>query len=175
REPRKAMTGILDVIDTSLRVVENVLRLHKIRVERDLPANLPDVHIDANQMKQVFVNLLLNAAEAIDNDGIIGVHGRVEPVKKQLIVEISDTGCGIAPEVMASIFEPFFTTKSQGTGLGLSVSYGIVQSHNGSFTVSSQLGRGSRFTISLPIHQESESTTLLLPDREDSARKSEGA
>jgi signal transduction histidine kinase len=151
REPQKEMTDIVRVMDRSLKVTRNELNLHHIRLERDLPERLPRVHVDANQIEQVFVNLLLNAVEAIEEDGLITVRAYVAPDDPFLVVEIGDDGCGIDAHVLASIFEPFYSTKAKGTGLGLSVSYGIVSKHGGRITVTSKPGEGTSFLVSLPI------------------------
>jgi signal transduction histidine kinase len=154
REPQKEMANIVDVIDRSLKMTGNELKLHHIQLVRDLPDGLPLVHIDANQMGQVFVNLLLNSVEAIVEDGVITVRAHVEPDTGHLVIEVNDDGCGIGSEAIASIFEPFYSTKAKGTGLGLSVSYGIVRSHGGRITVTSNPDQGTSFFISLPIPDE---------------------
>ncbi|HXH29017.1 MAG TPA: ATP-binding protein, partial [Candidatus Polarisedimenticolia bacterium] len=116
----------------------------------------PPVPADPNQMQQVLVNLLLNAADAIgEAGGAIRVStrrgGRERPAV-ELVVE--DDGRGIPPEAMAHLFEPFFTTKgTRGTGLGLAITWGIVQAHGGTIEVHSEVGRGSRFTVLLPLKE----------------------
>ena len=119
----------------------------------------------ASQINQVFMNILSNAAQAIDDKGEIWIKTQVKtPIKSSIqnqrvnrnnFVEISirDSGKGIAPEAVEKIFDPFFTTKAigQGTGLGISISYGIVKNHDGNILVSSQLGKGTEFKIHLPV------------------------
>ncbi len=103
-------------------------------------------------MNQVFINLLINATQSCaDQDGVITI--RTRPENDSVVIEVEDNGSGIQPEHLPRIFDPFFTTKAvgQGTGLGLSVSYGIVRDHGGSITVSSQVGRGSLFTVRVPL------------------------
>jgi len=152
-EPRKAPANVNDVVEQALAIMDNEFRLRHIRLSKHLAGNLPEVFLDTNQMEQVFINLLINAAEAIEDDGTIDIISHMEPDGERLVVEICDTGCGISEDVMANIFEPFFSTKTKGTGLGLSVSYGIVKNHRGIVEVSSQLGRGTRFTVVLPVLQ----------------------
>jgi signal transduction histidine kinase len=152
--PRRAPADLNRVIEQALNIVENELRLQHIRLVRKMSADLPEILMDANQIEQVFVNLLINATEAIGEDGIITVRSWQEEGGKQLAAEISDTGCGIPRDVVGKIFEPFFSTKSKGTGLGLSVSYGILQNHKGTLRVSSQPGKGTSFTLTLPVTTE---------------------
>ena len=102
------------------------------------------------------MDLCMNAVEAIQGSGTITVQTHMCPDRDCVRVEIADTGCGIAPEDMARIFEPFFSTKSKGTGLGLAVSYGIVQNHQGTIRATSQPGQGTSFTVELPTLLESE-------------------
>jgi signal transduction histidine kinase len=151
REPKKALANINQVIEKALNILENEFRLHRIAVDRDLSKDLPDTFLDVNLMQQVFVNLFMNAVEAIQENGSITVRSYADSKKKVEKIEIRDTGSGIPPENVAKIFEPFFSTKSNGTGLGLAVSYGILQKHDGKFHVSSQPGQGTRFTLEIPI------------------------
>jgi signal transduction histidine kinase len=153
-KPRREPADLNNVVEQALNIVENELRLQHIRLTRHLSKELPEVLMDANQMEQVFVNLLINAAEAIGEFGKIDVRSRLAADGDHLILDISDTGSGIPHDILGKIFEPFFSTKSKGTGLGLSVSYGIVQNHKGTLRVSSRPGKGTRFTISLPVLSE---------------------
>ncbi len=153
REPRKEPTDILNVLDKAVAVVENELHLHQIKLERTVMEGLPEVCVDANQMEQVFINLLLNAAEAIGHDGTVTIAGHVEKDTNRLILQFSDTGCGMSPEIVERIFEPFYSTKAKGTGLGLSVTYGIVRSHMGNITVSSEPEQGTQFTVVIPAQR----------------------
>jgi signal transduction histidine kinase len=151
REPKKALVNINEVAEKAISILENEFRLHHIRVEKRLSPNLPDTCADANQMEQVFVDLLLNAIEAIQERGVITIESQLGPEGKSETVKIADSGCGIPQENLPKIFEPFFSTKSNGTGLGLAVSYGIVQKHGGNIHASSQPGQGTCFTIELPV------------------------
>jgi len=125
-----------------------------INVIKNYQENLPRMNAVDDQIKQVVLNLLQNAEESIQKDsGTITVATRAQG--PWIEVEIQDTGCGISPENINNIFEPFFTTKSEvkGTGLGLAVSYGIVQKHGGEIRCCSRLGEGSSFTLVLPVNR----------------------
>lgn len=150
-EPKAVLANVNHVIEKALHILENEFRLRHIRLEKHLSDPLPDLLIDENQMKQVFVNLLLNAIQAIEEQGTVTIRSYVSPDRKNVAVEVSDTGCGIPPEHMPKIFEPFFSTKAKGTGLGLAVTYGIVQKHGGRIYASSQPKHGAQFTVELPI------------------------
>ena len=115
--------------------------------------NVPKITANLDSLKHVFLNLLINAVEAIRENGVITIRSYMSPNKKGVGVEVADTGCGIPPDDMAKVFEPFFSSKNNGTGLGLAVSYGIVQKHRGDIKVSSQPGKGTSFTVEIPIGQ----------------------
>jgi len=151
KEPQKIPADINDIMEKTLSILENEFRLHHISVEKNLSKKIPDNLLDVNQMQQVFVNLFLNAVEAIQEKGKITVRSCMDPGQKSQRVEISDTGCGVPSENISKIFEPFFSTKAKGTGLGLAVSFGIVRNHQGDIKVSSQPGHGTRFTIEIPL------------------------
>jgi signal transduction histidine kinase len=117
--------------------------------------------LDRNKIKQVFMNLVMNAKQAIAKEGEIRIRTRYVPSEGTggvVYVDVEDTGCGIQPKDLSRIFDPFFTTKStgEGTGLGLSVSYGIVKNHGGDILVQSEPGKGSTFTVVLPVTAEDE-------------------
>ncbi|MEW6703084.1 MAG: ATP-binding protein [Bacteroidota bacterium] len=142
---------ITDVIKTALGIVKYDKRVRKVKFETDLKNVLPNVNVAADQLLQVFVNILINALDAIEGNGMIIVKSNFDT--KNVIVEIGDDGCGIEDTVVEKIFDPFFTTKDvgRGTGLGLSVSYGIIKRFKGEIKVRSKLNEGSTFTIVLPI------------------------
>ena len=139
------------MLDKSLSILENEFRLHRITVKKELAREMPDTLLDGNQVEQVFVNVLINAVHAIGEQGEIAIQSRVNRKEGTIVVDISDTGCGIPAENLSKIFEPFFSTKPKGTGLGLAVSYGIVKNHKGDIRVSSEPGKGACFTIILPV------------------------
>ena len=140
-------------IDSTLNIVNNEIK-YKTEVIKEY-GDLPEVECLSSQLNQVFMNLLVNAAQAIDTKGIITITIRSGVQGEEVWVEICDTGKGIAAEHMPKIFDPFFTTKpiGKGTGLGLSLSYGIVQKHHGRIEVQSEAGKGTKFRVYLPITQ----------------------
>ncbi|WP_172600046.1 ATP-binding protein [Sulfuricystis multivorans] len=151
-------------LESTLNIVWNELK-YKCTVTKRY-GELPPVWCDISQLNQVFMNLLVNAGHAIAEKGEITIATGREGDK--VFVAISDTGSGIAPENLKRIFDPFFTTKpvGKGTGLGLSLAYGIVQKHRGNIEVKSELGKGSTFTVWLPIEpptQTAETQTAVLP------------
>jgi signal transduction histidine kinase len=109
--------------------------------------------MEEKKIKQVLINLIMNARYAVGEQGVITVRTTCDEASAQAVIRIEDTGGGIAPEHLARIFDPFFTTKptGEGTGLGLSVSYGIVKKHGGEITVQSRPGEGAAFTVTLPL------------------------
>lgn len=137
-------------LDSTLNVVWNELK-YKAEVRKEY-GELPSIQCRPSQLNQVFMNLLVNAAHAIADRGVVTVRTGCEG-SDQVWVEVGDTGCGIKPEHLKKIFDPFFTTKpiGKGTGLGLSVSFGIVKKHNGRIAVESELNKGTRFRIYLPV------------------------
>jgi two-component system NtrC family sensor kinase len=139
------------VLDDTLQLLEPQLRGNQIKIVRDYDAEAPRIIGNSGQLQQVFTNLLLNARDAIPVGGSIKI-ATIPSEDHSLIVEVSDTGLGIAPENVAKIYDPFYTTKGvgQGTGLGLAVSYGIVQEHSGHISVESTPGHGTTFRITLP-------------------------
>jgi nitrogen-specific signal transduction histidine kinase len=150
KEPTKTPASINKIIEASLGILENEFRLHYITIEKRLAPDIPDILLDNNLMQQVFVNLLINAVEAIQDKGVITIESRMSPDQKIVTIEITDTGTGIHSNHLTNIFEPFFSTKTNGTGLGLAVSFGIIQKHQGRIQVDSEPGRGTRFTIQIP-------------------------
>lgn len=142
------------LLDDTVRVSWNQIK-DKATVEKSY-GDLPLVRCYPQRLNQVFLNLLLNAAESITRDGLISMATRRE--EDTVIVTIGDNGCGIPAEALPRIFEPFFTTKDpgKGTGLGLSISYDIVKNHGGEISVESDLGKGTRFVVALPVNGSSE-------------------
>lgn len=141
-------------LDSTLNIVANELK-YRADVIREY-GDLPQVECVASQLNQVFMNLLVNAAQAMPTDKRGRITVRTTCIDdKQIAVEIADDASGIPPEILKRIFDPFFTTKpvGKGTGLGLSLSYGIVQKHHGSISVTSTVGEGTCFRIELPISQ----------------------
>ena len=146
-----AEVNVARVLDDTLQLLEPQLRRSQIEIVRSYEPDAPEVYGNAGKLQQVFTNLLLNARDAIPDGGRIVVSTSTAD-DGSLVAEISDSGIGIAPENVAKIYDPFYTTKGvgQGTGLGLAVSYGIVQEHTGRITVDSTPGQGTTFRITLP-------------------------
>jgi two-component system NtrC family sensor kinase len=153
-------TDLNGIIEEAEALVEKHLRTRRVKLEKELDHTLPLVVGSADQLKQVVLNLLLNAADAMDEGGEIHVSTRLsreadpEFLREDSVhLQIRDTGKGIAEEHLPHIFEPFFTTKQEhkGTGLGLWVSFGIIQNHGGTIKVNTRPGRGTTFNIALPI------------------------
>ena len=141
------------VADT-LAFLEHQPMLHGRVLENRVEPSLPSLRVDANQLSQVFMNLLLNAAQATAEGGRITVYGDRSPRGETIDIRIVDTGCGIAADILPHVFEPFFTTKrGKGTGLGLSISQTYVRSHNGEIQIESIPNRGTTVRITLPIQQ----------------------
>ena len=146
-----AEVNIARVLDDTLQLLEPQLRRSQIEIVRSYDKDAPEAYANAGKLQQVFTNLILNARDAIPDGGRITVTTSTADDGSP-VVEIADTGIGIAPENVAKIYDPFYTTKGvgQGTGLGLAVSYGIVQEHAGHINVESTPGRGTTFRITLP-------------------------
>ncbi len=146
-------TDINAVVNDALDIVDHQLSINKVSIERMLTPELPRVYANANQLQQVLMNFAVNAQQAMDGEsGSFSVATRMAG-DDHIEIVVSDTGPGMPAEVRDKIFEPFFTTKpaGQGTGLGLSVSYGIVRDHGGEITVESEPGQGTTFTLTLPV------------------------
>jgi two-component system NtrC family sensor kinase len=148
-EPVQVNTVITEVIDfLSKEAADN-----EIKIEQDLQIDLPRILSDHGQMQQILLNIVNNAVDAVDKGGLIRITSR-QTADKSLRVDIQDNGHGIPPEVLKQIFEPFFTTKKhtekQGTGLGLSITYGLVKKLEGTIAVSSEVGKGTTFTLTFP-------------------------
>ena len=142
--------NINQLIEDSLALLNHQFELNNIRVESRYDPSLPPVYGNTGKLQQVFVNLFLNARDAMPSGGEIAVHTGMN--ESMVTVEISDTGMGISEENIRRIFDPFFTTKSigKGTGLGLAVTYGIIQEHGGGIFVDSSSGKGTHFKVKLP-------------------------
>ena len=153
-------TDVNTLIQEAETLIEKELRQKGVHLHNQLSTNLPAINASADQLKQVLLNLLLNAQEAMPAGGHIYVSTHpaqdADPeflLSQAVLIQVRDTGKGIPEEQQLSIFEPFFTTKQdqKGTGLGLWVSQGIVQRHGGTIKVRSRIGQGTTFTIALPI------------------------
>ncbi len=148
---RFTLTDLHQGLESTLNIAHNQIK-YKAEIIKDYDPDLPEIVCIPSQINQVVLNLLVNAAQAISDKGTITLRTRHDHAT--VTIEVSDTGCGIPPEIKNRIFDPFFTTKpqGQGTGLGLSLSYGIIQRHHGRIEVESSPGEGTTFRIVLPRH-----------------------
>jgi len=145
--------SINDVVEASLNLIQYDKRARGVEIVRDLAVDLPEISADGNQLSQVFVNLILNALDAMPEGGRLIVSSSL--VNEVVKISFADTGIGIPAEDLRRIFDPFYTTKEKGTGLGLSVSYAIVEKMQGTITVRSEPGKGTIFEICLPAKRSS--------------------
>ncbi|NOZ25124.1 MAG: HAMP domain-containing protein [Nitrospirae bacterium] len=150
KEPDFKEINIVETIQKTYAQARKISAFKDIRFSLESPAEVL-IEADPAQLERAFINIFLNAADAMPGGGEIRV--RISPEDDQVKVEISDTGSGIPPEVMDKIFDPFFTTKDRGTGLGLSIVYNIIKNHGGGVTVESAVESGTVFTIQLPRHR----------------------
>ena len=154
--PRFWEVDINEVINRSFELASHSAQLQHVQVLKELDPALPRVSADFDQLQQVCTNLIMNAIQAMPGGGTLTI--RTSADNTQVKIEVQDTGVGISPENMRKLFTPFFTTKREvkGVGLGLAVSYGIVQRHRGRIEVQSKEGEGTTFTVYLPLHHEEE-------------------
>ena len=155
KEPVFQEVNVNKLIDDLSRLVEKEAVLHRIEIRRDFQKDLPLVHTDAPSLRQVVLNLLTNATHAVQKDGQIRIATKSSQNGSVDII-VADTGCGIPKDHLTKIFDPFFTTKPEGkgTGLGLSICHGIVDKLGGRISVSSEVGKGATFVVTLPINQK---------------------
>jgi len=153
-EPAFALTDINHVVDRVLVLTTHLFAPNRIVLKTEFGQGLPNVMVDRHMIEQVLMNLVLNAVQAMKDGGVLTIQTSV--VEGICLIEVRDTGSGISPTVLPRIFDPFFTTKSEGegTGLGLSVSLGIVERHGGKILVDSEVGKGTTFTLCLPVSRE---------------------
>ncbi len=161
--PQVTKVDINGLLQKVIGLVESIFQTHRIPIVQNLASELPVILADANQLEQVFLNLVINAQHAMENGGgVLTVTSSFLPDGKRISVSVKDTGCGIPPENLSRIFDPFFSTKSEGkgTGLGLSTAYGIVTNHYGEIKVVSEPGRGTEMIVILPV-----STPVTMPEK----------
>ncbi len=156
--PQKVSTQINDLIDRTTQLLENQASFQNIRIVKDLDLALPPIKLDKSKIQQVFWNLMLNSCQAMPKGGQLLITSKLSADKKHIEVRFIDNGVGIPKENITKLFDPFFTTKGSGTGLGLAVSYGIIQQHNGKVEVKSELGQGTVFTLSFPIEDQTQNS-----------------
>ena len=153
RKPDKRPCDVNVVLQQCVALVEKQALFRNIEIEKTLGTDLPPTPMDPSQMQQVFMNIIINAAEAMAEGGTLRLATRFDPAGECVEVAFADSGCGIPEAELERIFEPFFTTKGarHGTGLGLAITHGIVKEHKGTISVESQVGRGTTFTVRLPL------------------------
>jgi signal transduction histidine kinase len=159
RPPKLKMQSISpsEVVDMALQLLRHRLESYGVRVELYRQNRLPEVEADPEQLKEVLINLLVNACEAMGEGGSIVIReeeGVAEPLGRVVVIRVQDNGPGIPKSVRDEVFQPFFSTKEEGTGLGLSIAYRIVEEHGGWLSLKSREGEGTTFTITLPCRKE---------------------
>jgi len=157
RSKSKAMqlTSLKQAVEEAVKMVSHQFNRKDIEIQLDLSSSLPLINMDSSKMKQVFVNLLMNSEQAIKRKGMIHISTSYVEELRQARIIFRDNGEGIPPEILPKVFDPFFTTKAvgEGTGLGLSVSYGIIKDHQGDIQVGSEPGKWTEFLIQLPVSE----------------------
>ena len=152
--PMKKDNNINEIIIESVYLTKKQAEFSNIKLKTILSENLPPVIVDKDQIQQTLINLILNAVEATESGGAITVSTQYRHLDRMNIIKIDDTGRGIPKEHLDKIFDPFFTTRENGTGLGLSITHSIIEQHDGRIIVDSTPGRGTCFTIMLPVKTE---------------------
>ena len=155
-KPEREVINIHEAIDDVLNFVVQHSDLDKVEIIRDYDITISPILINERKMKQVFMNLIMNAKHAVGKTGTINVTTKLNRSKNRAYIKVIDTGYGIEKKNLSRIFDPFFTTKptGEGTGLGLSVSYGIIKNHGGEILAESKRGKGSTFTVVLPVNSQ---------------------
>lgn len=153
-KPLKELVDVNGIIESIVLLVRNQTSFRNIIVQKNLSDKLPAIMADRDQIQQVFINIIINAAEAMPKGGTLTIDTLLSSPEDFINIKFTDTGHGIPEHLREKIFDPFYTTKENGTGLGLSISYGIIEQHGGEINVDSISGEGTTFTIKLPIHSQ---------------------
>ena len=163
KAPETIRLNIKDVINSTVNLITNQLKINSIWVENYIPEDLPEINGDPQKLQQVFLNLFLNSIQVMPDGGLIYLEVLKEP-NGYIRINVGDTGCGIAPKHQEHIFDPFYTTKEvgKGTGLGLSIVYGIIKKHGGYIEVKSKMNIGTTFSVYLPIAEQSDKSRKLI-------------
>lgn len=146
---KKEKTDIISVVDRTIRLVSDTLAKNNIEVTKDYTDSIPLIHVDPSQLQQLFLNLILNAIEAMPKGGKLKISTQLE--RKEILIAFSDTGRGVSSKLKKKIFEPFYTTREHGTGLGLAIARKFVENYGGRITLESKVRKGSTFKILFPI------------------------
>ena len=149
--PQMSYADINEITEHTIKILENQVAFQNIKIIKKLSADLPQIKLDKDKIKQIIWNFMINASEVMPEGGVLIITSQLSEDKKYIQISFEDNGVGIPKENINKIFDPFFTTKSGGTGLGLAVSYGIIQQHQGKIEVKSDPGYGSVFTVYLPV------------------------
>jgi signal transduction histidine kinase len=149
--PALAPVNVAQVINGLLELIHYEAFRNNVRITKKFSPDIPCITASEEQLKQVFMNLTLNALQAMPRGGELIISTVLDRPAGKLLIIFEDTGCGIAPEAIGNLFKPFFTTKAAGTGLGLSITKRIIKEHNGTIEVTSQLQKGTCFTVTLPV------------------------
>jgi two-component system NtrC family sensor kinase len=158
---QEARADVNGIIDRTVQLHEMQASVRNIRIDKNLDRSLPPIDLDKNKIQQVFSNLTMNAREAMPEGGTLTITSRLSRDGEFQEISFADTGVGIPKENFPKLFDPFFTTKSFGTGLGLAVSYGIIRQRGGTIEVQSEVGRGSIFTVRIPLVDKSEENPTM--------------
>ena len=147
-----------NLLDDTLSLLNNEFVKHKIKLNKEYKATNYKLQADPNKLKQAFLNLFLNAIDAMPNGGTLTVSTSIEHpgsgIKQSMFICVQDAGIGIPEKDLPHIFEPFHSTKENGTGLGLSIVYNIIREHNGSVNCNANINRGAMFIIQLPLRKQ---------------------
>ncbi|MEJ5375472.1 MAG: ATP-binding protein [bacterium] len=156
QQPQLAPCWLPKLVEEVLFLLRKDLENRGIRVENTHAQELPQIYVDEGQIKQVLFNLCMNAMQAMEQGGTLRIHTdqAIAAGRREMVLTVTDTGKGISPEHQSRIFDPFFTTKAKGLGLGLSITYRIIQRHKGRIRVQSEPGRGTTFFVHLPVETE---------------------
>ncbi len=153
-EPQKEAVDVNRIITNALSLTKNQALINNVKVIPELSSQLPNIVVDGSQIQEVFLNIILNAIDAMPEGGELHVTSNMTDSDQFVQLRFSDTGCGIPPENLDKVFDPFFTTKdsSKGTGLGLAVAYGVIEKHRGKIRMESEVGKGTICIIDLPVN-----------------------
>ena len=156
RPPKLKMQRVSpsDVVDLTIQLLQHRLQSYDVQIKLIRQRALPKIQADPEQLKEVLVNIIVNACEAMEGGGSIIIHeeeGFAEPLERVVVIRLSDNGPGIPKSIQDKVLQPFFTTKDEGTGLGLSIATRIIEEHGGWLDLTSEEGKGATFVITIPV------------------------